>query len=513
MKASVNSGLVARLQLSTIACMALSGAALAVSTQEVKSPVAPNIILILADDLGYGDVGCYGATKIKTPNIDRLAANGMRFTDAHTPSAVCSPTRYGLLTGRYCWRTPLQRGPLPRTAHLWFKKDRLTLPAMLKQRGYRTGAVGKWHLGIGEPRQDFGYKDTIEWNGVLQGTPLDMGFHYFYGTPGGHNMAPLVNIENRRVVGQKKGDVVDSASPKNYHDYWGLHKDISYTPYQPQQLTTDHCEKAVSFIENNKDHPFFLYLPLCNVHLPHIPHQRFVGSSEAGVYGDYVQEMDWVVGQLLQTLRKHQLLDNTLLIFTSDNGATRNPSLAFGHKANGKLRGQKGDIWEAGHRVPFVASWPARIKAGTVSHQTICLTDIMPTCASIIGAKLAETSAEDGYDVLPALLGQAGDTPIRPDIIHHSAYGVFAIRKGPWKLIKSAGSGGLIKEERLYQPAAGDPAEQLYNLHDDPAEQHNVYDKYPELVSELSALLEQYRRGDSTRADNLLQQQPLERTP
>ncbi len=456
----------------------------------------PNIVIILADDLGYGDLSCYGATKINTPNIDKLANQGMRFTDAHTSSSVCSPSRYSLLTGRYCWRTPLKNGPLPQSAGLWFEEARITLPSMLKDEGYVTGGFGKWHLGLGEPRQELNIKAGPDWNRELTLSPNDIGFDYYYGTPGGHNMSPHVNIENHFVIGVEDGLKVrdqyrfDDAKKTDPEKLLELE---TYNRYDPHQLALNHTRRAVDFIKTNSGSPFFIYLPTVNVHLPHTPHEVFQGKSKVGVYGDFVQELDWVVGQIYKTLENEGLLDNTLIIFSSDNGATRDPAFAYGHFSNGQLRGQKGDIWEAGHRVPFIASWLGHIKSGTTSTQLICLTDVMPTIAAILGRSLPKTVAEDGYNILPALLGE-DNAPIRETIVHHSAYGMFAIRKGPWKLCLTPGSGGLIEKERLAEAGMGVPEGQLYNLEQDLAEKKNQFEKHPEIVAELKTLLEEFKK-------------------
>jgi len=464
----------------------------------------PNIVFIMADDLGYGDVGCYGATKIETPNIDRIAREGMMFTDAHTPSAVCSPTRYGVLTGRYCWRTPLKNGPLPKTAGLWFKEDRMTIASMLKDAGYATAAIGKWHLGIGLPRQQFNYKNGPDWNDELESTPNDIGFDYFYGVPGGHNMAPHVNIENRRVVGIEPGlQVTDDYRMDDamVTDPKYLLEKQPYNRFDPHQLTLNHTRRAIDFINKQAGaKPFYLYFATTNVHLPHTPNEVFRNSSKVGVYGDYVEELDWVVGQIHQTLVNRGQIDNTLFIFTSDNGATRDPSLSFGHHANGSWRGQKGDIWEGGHRVPFIASWPGHIKSASVCDEMICLTDFMPTCAALTGKDIPAKAAEDGYNILPYLLGKKLKEPIRQTIVHHSAYGVFAIRKGPWKLCLTPGSGGLIKRERLVELKPGQPDGQLYNLQDDPGETNNLFSKHPETVTQLTMLLDKYKKQGHSKA-------------
>ncbi len=442
----------------------------------------PNIIFIMADDLGYGDLSCYGATKVRTTNIDRIAAEGMRFTDAHTPAAVCSPTRYGVLTGRYCWRSRLKKGVCRPNAPLLLEKDRTTVASMLKAAGYTTACVGKWHLGFGQKKPN--------WNGELKPGPLEVGFDYYFGVPVSNNWPPFVYVENHYVLDRREDEVIEVIGtgekqpipPKRRHE----------------QIALVQTDKVVKFIERNKDKPFFLYFPICNIHLPLTPNKKFRGTSQMGIRGDFIHEADWSVGAILKTLDRLNLTNNTLIIFTSDNGARTDQNAKYGHKSCGELRGQKADIWEGGHRVPFVARWPGRIKTATTTEQTICLTDLIATSAAIVGEKLPENAAEDSYNILPVLLGQELDGPIREAIVHHSGSGMFAIRRGKWKLILGRGSGGFSNPKTI-KPKLSEPEGQLYNLQEDFAESKNLWDEYPQIVDRLTKLLEKYRKQGYSR--------------
>jgi len=442
----------------------------------------PNIIFIMADDLGYGDLSCYGATKVKTPNINRMAKEGVRFTDAHSPSAVCSPTRYGVLTGRYCWRTRLKQWVCPPNDPLLIEKDRLTVASLLKSAGYTTGCVGKWHLGFGEERPD--------WNRQLKPGPLEVGFDYYFGVPTSHNWAPYVYVENHHVVGRRENEFIEV-------DDNGTEKQGIAAKRNSEEIALIQTGKVIEFIQCNKDKPFFLYFATCNVHKPYTPNDRFKGTSQCGIYGDFTHEFDWTVGEVLNTLDRLRLYDKTLIIVTSDNGAN-DEFRKFGHSSCGFLRGQKTDIWEGGHRVPFVARWPGKIKAGTTSDEVICLTDFMATSAAVVGAELPNNAGEDSYNILPILLGQKADRRIREATVHHSISGVFSIRQGPWKLILGRGSGGWSKPHYV-KPKPGEPEGQLYNLKKDPTETDNVWSRHPEIVKRLAKLLEKYKKESHSR--------------
>lgn len=450
----------------------------------------PNIVLILADDLGYGDPHCYNKeSKIPTPNLDRLAAQSMRFTDAHTPCAVCTPTRYGLLTGRYCWRTSLKRGVLNGYSPMLIEPGRLTLASLLKQRGYATAGIGKWHLGLGDAaRTDF--------SKPLKPGPRSVGFDWYFGISASLDMPPYAFIENEGLTEAPTGMI--EGRPLNHQkgDFWragALAPHFKHIDVLPT-LT----EKAIGFVhKQSADKPFFLYLALTAPHTPWMPTAAFRGKSKAGYYGDFVAQVDASVGRVLQTLADAKLSESTLLIFTSDNGAPWSPAdiEKWDHRANGGLRGQKGDIWEGGHRVPFMARWPGHIAAGSTSKELICLTDMLATVAALIGGKLPDDAGEDSYNILPAL---RGDKTMREAIVHSSGDGTLAIRQGPWKLALALGSHGFSAPHDI-KPKPGEAQGQLYNLDDDPREQTNLWLAKPEIVKRLTALLDKYKREGRSR--------------
>jgi arylsulfatase A len=472
----------------------------------------PNIVFILADDMGYGDVGCYNPnSKIPTPNMDRLAEEGVRFTDAHSPSAVCTPTRYGILTGRYCWRTWLKDGVVGGYTNPLIEPSRMTVGSLLRKHGYTTAFIGKWHLGLGWTRQN-GYvgswKDAeehfrgswqdgdsekgmnVDFTKPIQGGPTGLGFDYAYFTAACSTIdGPFCYIENNRTVGIPDEPIfVDRKKHPDYRPRPGW-----VAPrYVLEDVDPTFTSKAIKFIEQSKEkseRPFFMYLALSAPHAPWLPPTFVQGKSQAGPRGDQVVLVDWCVGEIVEALDRMDLSDNTLLIVTSDNGPRRGIE---GHKSAGDLRGYKSHTWEGGHRVPFIARWPGKTKPNTVSEEPICLTDLMATCAAILSAKLPDDVGQDSYTILPALLGKRRDRPIREAIVSHSVFGVFAIRQGPWKLIlENQDSGGWVKP-RGTGPTPGNPG-QLYNLDEDPAEQENLFEKHPAIVTRLTALLERYK--------------------
>lgn len=475
----------------------------------------PNIVYILADDLGYGDVGCYNAeSKIPTPRLDQLATQGLRFTDAHSPSAVCTPTRYALLTGRYAWRTRLQRNVLGPWDKPLIAPDRLTVGKMLQQNGYATACIGKWHLGQNYATLDGkppvgGVKNplsNVDFTKPITDGPITRGFDHYFGTivP---NYPPYCFIDDDHTDGipsfPSPGGIFNIPGPMV--SGWKLEEILP-------KLTTH----AVDWIEETarSKKPFFLYFSLTSPHYPVVPSSDFVGKTQVGAYGDFVHQTDWSVGQVLDALERAGVADNTLVIFTSDNGAevtgevrpgTYDRAVQYGHRSSGELRGAKRDAWEGGHRVPFMARWPGKIKAGAVSEETICHVDFMATVAAILGHKLPENAAEDSFNILPVLLGKESDLPVREATIHHSARGKFAIRKGDWVLIDAPsgddngvnGEPKWLKEERSYTPHSM-PGE-LFQLREDLAQRHNRFEDKPEIVQELKSLLEDYKRlGRST---------------
>ena len=458
----------------------------------------PNIIFIMADDMGYGDVGCYNAeSKIPTPNIDKLATEGVWFTDAHTPSAVCTPTRYGVLTGRCCWRSRLKRGVFGGFDRPLIEKDRMTVASLLKEHGYGTACIGKWHLGLNwgtkeaqpaDSEEDYEQMD-VDFSKPIKDGPRTLGFDYFFGTAAcTTDDPPFCFIENEYTVG-----IPNIICPEDPADE---DRELLMVPgWRHEDADIEFTNKAIAFIKKHTEsevgNPFFVYLPLSVPHIPWLPPDCVKGKSGAGPRGDQVVLFDWSVGQIVKVLDKLGISDNTLLIITSDNGLREGVN---GHKSAGDLRGLKGSIWEGGHRVPFIARWPGKIKAGTTSDEVICLTDLIATCAAIVGAELPNDAGQDSYNILPALLGEKLDKPIREAIVHHSGSGVFAIRQGEWKLILESKGAGYHDGP----PKAGSPG-QLYNLADDPYEKDDLWAKHPEVVERLTKLLNKYKKQGHSR--------------
>ncbi len=452
----------------------------------------PNIVYVLADDLGWGDLGCYNRESgVPTPHADRLASQGVRFTDMHSPSAVCTPTRYGILTGRYSWRTSLKSGVLWGYSPNLIEPGRLTVASLLKSRGYWTGALGKWHLGLGN-------REKADYDQPLRPCPNDHGFDYFFGIPASLDMDPYLYVENNRAVEKPTSHTEGRNNPRGV--FW---RAGAIAPnFKLEEVLPTLTRKAVEFIGDRARkpaQPFFLYLALTAPHTPWLPTPQFRGRSRAGDYGDVAALVDDTLGQVMRALEEAKAAGNTLLIFTSDNGADWKPpdKARFTHRANAHWRGMKADTWEAGHRIPFLARWPGKIRPGSTSDELGCLTDLLATAAEIIGAKLAQNAGEDSYSLLPALLGKRGK-PIREAVVHHSNQGMFAIRQREWKLILGGGSGGF-SEPRRVEPKPGEPEGQLYNLARDPAEFENVYQKNPDIVKRLAALLEKYQRDGHSR--------------
>jgi arylsulfatase A len=505
----------------------------AVPAVRAAEPIRPpNIVVILADDLGYGSVGCYGATKVKTPHVDRLAREGMRFTNAHSPSSVCTPSRYNLLTGRYCWRSvpPASRRAQWEQWHrvrtmpgdawighvaiesneaLLIDEGRLTVASLLKSAGYTTACVGKWHLGLGRAGMP-GWDDAVglDYNRDIAPGPLEVGFDYFFGLPIVNNSEPKVFIENRRVVG------LDPSDPMRLVPEYSRFGRLQFrmeggkaARFQQDHLDDRHTERAVAWIEQAavRKAPFFLYLALSSPHWPFAPGPRYKGTSALGARGDAIHEMDGCVGDVLAALERLKLDRNTLVIFASDNGAEVSSTKHYdraevdGLLLNGPLRGQKTDIYEAAHRVPFIARWPARIKAGRENGDLVALTDVMATCAAIIGRPLPRAAGEDSFSFLPVLLDAKDRKGGRASLVTDSMTGMLAIQEGPWKLIASQGHGGHYGDEPTRAANPAEPPGQLYNLADDVGEAKNLYIEKPEIVARLSVQLEKIKRDGRSR--------------
>jgi len=487
----------------------------------------PNIVFIMADDMGYGDLGCYNPdSRIPTPNIDRLAREGVRFTDAHSPSAVCTPTRYGVLTGRYCWRSRLEHGVLFAYEPPLIEPERETVASLLRGAGYHTAAIGKWHLGLGytaregqfvnfdrplpwPSRTERSLEEKIDFTRPLRGGPTALGFEYFYGTSGCPTCQPPYGfIEGEQFV----------ELPTHYHaePVYTSRPGMMAPSWRHEDADPTIAARAVSYIEArgraDKRSPFFLYLCPSACHEPctdGVNPEFARGQSDAGPRGDQVWLVDWMVGQVLDALERTGQAENTLLMVTSDNGALPGDRVrdrqagqdvyhTYDHKSCGDWRGYKAHIWEGGHREPLVCRWPGAIPANTSSGELVCLVDLMATCCGILGREPPENSAEDSYNILPALLDPSLSTPIRPSLIHHSGTGVFSVRQGDDKLIlDTLGSGGW-PPPRGGPPEPGTPG-QLYDLADDPGETDNLWAAQPEVVAEMAALVARQREAGRSR--------------
>ena len=446
----------------------------------------PNIIYILADDLGYGDVSSLNAgSKLHTVNIDKMAAGGMKFTDAHSNSAVCTPTRYGILTGRYAWRTRLQNGVLWGYDTMLIKNNRTTLASLLKRNGYRTGCIGKWHLGLDWKKNESGEFDFFQ---PLTDGPTQVGFDYFYGIPASLDMHPYFYIENNSVT----ATAIDSTAGNSGKGFWRAGP--AGNDFRHEDVLSRITDKAVDYIsrEAKSAHPFFLYFALTSPHTPILPASSYQGRSGTNAYGDFVLMTDDVVGKILDAVKAAGIEDNTIIVFTSDNGCS--PSAGFGelsaagHHSSYIYRGAKADIFEGGHRIPFIVRWPAKVTAGSETNATICLTDFMATLADMFQRPLKDNEGEDSFSLLPLLLQKKGYA--RTSIIHHSIDGNFSIRENDWKLIFARGSGGWSAPTEKEAKAQGLPDIQLYNLKTDIGETNNVASNHPSIVKELSGAIE-----------------------
>lgn len=499
------------------------------ATERQSMAERPNIVVILADDLGFGDLSCNNpASKITTPHADRLAREGMRFTDAHSPSAVCTPTRYSLLTGRYHWRTRLKSGVLDGLSPPLIEAERVTVASFLREQGYATACIGKWHLGLQWTRQDGtpekldraakgGVRtgDEIDYTRPFTGGPLALGFDHFFGISASLNMPPFCFLQGDRVL-----HLPTLHQPRiRDANFLATDEGVRSPDFTNFGVLPRLNGEAIQFIESqartHPDQPFFLYAPLTSPHLPVVTNQEYRGRSEAGDYGDFVIETDAFVGAILDTLDRLKLTNNTLVLFTSDNGGLYHywdPQEVddvkhykvtgraayireFGHQGNVWMRGTKADIWEGGHRVPFIVRWPGKTPAGAVSEQLVDLTDLLATVADIIDVQLPAHAGPDSVSILPALLTEKPTVPVREHSVHLSFRGVFAIRQGHWKLIpEHRGSGGFSQPRQLDPTREGGPPGQLYNLKDDPSETRNVYDEHLDVVERLKSLLTEIQK-------------------
>ncbi|QGY48028.1 sulfatase-like hydrolase/transferase [Maribellus comscasis] len=493
-------------------------------TQGAEKADNPNVIIINVDDLGYGDTGAYGATHVKTPAIDMLASEGRMFTDAHSASAVCSPSRFALITGQYPARIDLYE-PIFLKSTLVIDTAQITIAKVMKSAGYKTAAIGKWHLG-------FTNDSVMDWNKELKPGPLELGFDYYFGVPILNSHPPFVYVENHHVVGLTPDDPL--VYGKHAETCWFPEKfeldaigggRAAHALYDDRAVGTTLKEKAVNWIKKQKDKPFFLYLATTNIHHPFTPAPRFMGTSDAGRYGDFIHELDWIVSEIEKTLDEEGLTENTLLIFTSDNGGMLNQggqdAWKKGHKMNGDLLGFKFDAWEGGHRIPFIARWPGKIQPESKTDELLCNVDLLATMAALVGYPLKDDEAIDSYNMLPALLN-TNKKPIRDGmVISPSQKKNIAIRKGKWMYISAQGGGGFeasnVGEHMFGGPAAfpftGEensdiqngsikpdaPPAQLYDIIADPYEKENIYNEHPEIVRELKEQLEEVLASEKAR--------------
>lgn len=466
---------------------------------QIGSAVAaakPNIVIILVDDMGYGDPGCYNAqSKIATPNIDRLAQEGMRFTDAHAPGPLCHPSRYGLITGRYPFRTDITLWP----KQPLIAEGQVTIASLLKTQGYHTAMVGKWHLGFHEQ----GYDQP------LRGGPVDCGFDSFFGMRASTDISPYFYIRGDRAVSPPSLHIAEHHS-ENWTpiqgEFWrggGIAPDLELKDVLPK-FTDEACAVIQAHAEKQPAarQPLMLYLAYTGPHTPWLPTPEFVGKSEAGMYGDFLTMIDAHIGRVLSALEKAGMTKDTLVVFISDNGPVWLPAdvTRLGHDSAGGLRGMKGDAWEAGHRMPFIVRWPGRVESGTVTDQIICFTDLLATFADICATKLPAGAGPDSFSFLPVLEGcQPAEQPIRgPIVMNAGSSSAMMIRSGEWKLINQLGSGGFSKPSTVEAKPA-DPTGQLYNLRHDLAETENLYLKHPDIVARLEAEMQRIVSAGSSR--------------
>lgn len=481
----------------------------------------PNVVYILADDMGYGDLSCLNArSKIRTPHLDRLRSGGMAFTDGHSTSAVCTPSRYGILTGRYNWRSALKSGVTWGYSSALIEPDRLTVPEMLRREGYRTACFGKWHLGwewkklsggggnggagdgadsAREENRTFSDRSDdqtdVDFSEPIGEGPTTRGFDHFYGIAASLDMPPYVYVEDDRPTAEP-----DRVTGDRGMAFW--REGPTAPDFVHEEVLPNLTERVVRFIQAEKDNPFFVYFPLPAPHTPILPTADFVGKSKTNAYGDFCLQVDWTVGHVLDALDEAGVADDTIVVFTADNGCSPRADFthlaALGHHPSYHFRGHKADIYEGGHRIPLLVRWPAGIQAGSTCDETVCLVDLMATMAEIVGIDLPDDAGEDSVSNVPAWSGAELSTPLREATVHSSVNGSFSIRKGRWKLEFCPGSGGWSYPKPGDEPE-GSPDLQLYDLEADVSERVNVVTERPEVVGELTALLAKYvKDGRST---------------
>lgn len=473
----------------------------------------PNIVIIYADDMGYGDLGCQNPnSKIPTPHLDQMASEGLRFTDAHSSSGICSPSRFALLTGTYHWRR--QHNIVNSFGKPFFDGTEVTLPQLLQKAGYSTAAIGKWHLGwdwkfknepTGKKVQggktiNYYLPNDIDWNAPISGGPLDRGFDYYFGD-GTINFPPYAWIENDRLIEAPTvdQDIVNSGF-ETEEGNWEFRPGPMVAGWNPYEVLPTLTKKAVEYVnKQEKDKPFFLYFALPSPHAPIIPNTEFIGTSEAGGYGDFMVQTDWVAGQVLKALKAKGLDQNTIVVFSSDNGPeiyAFERAEKYDHYSMGDFRGLKRDVWEGGHHVPFIVKWPGKIKAGTVSDEVISQVDLMATFATIINAPLTEQVAPDSYDLTPILMGKPYTSPLREATVHNTYEDIWGLRQGKWLYINNSSGGHSkmpdnFKKRRDYKDF--ETTKLLFDMEQDPGQRNNLYEKYPDKIGEMDELLMTYR--------------------
>lgn len=464
----------------------------------LKAQDRPNIVFILADDFGYGSVNSYGADNelLRTPHIDDLAEEGMRFSNAHTPASICSPTRYGFLTGRYPWRSEMKFGVVDPNGALLPDPDRVTVADILKEQGYNTAAIGKWHLG-------YGNEQPCDFTGKLTPGPLDLGFDYHFAVPQNHGDYWGVYVENDEIYGLRSKET----QPYSRTFYGPRYKGFDAPQRVNKDVMQELTDRSVNWLKDQSpDTPFFLYFASVAVHRPITPSDYMRGNSNCGPYGDFIQDVDLSVGRIVETLKYLGLYENTLIIFSSDNGGVipremddspESQAIQKGLKINGDLKGRKHTIWEGGTNVPLIVSWPGRIEAGSTSGQLLNLVDIFATVADVVGEGLPADKdvAPDSYSFFPSLVEKNNDHP-RETMVTADAKGMHALRMGNWKFIDITPPEGL-PENRLRQYRNEVP--RLYNLADDPGEEVNLIDQYPQKAEQMKDELNRIRNVSSTR--------------
>ena len=502
-------------QMKPIAYLILLIVMVTFSNCSSKQNKLPNIVIIYADDMGFGDLNCQNSnSKIPTPNLDQLASEGMRFTDAHSSSGICSPSRFALLTGTYHWRR--QHDIVGAFGKPFFKDSDITLPQILKTKGYKTACFGKWHLGwdwqfknepSGEVMQWGALRkvylpDDIDWTKPITGGPLSRGFDSYFGD-GTINFPPYAWVENDRILEPPTKEMdINNIGYDTKEGEWEFRPGPKVKDWNPYKVLPTLAKKTVEWINNqDKNQPFFLYFALPSPHAPIIPNDEFDGKSQAGAYGDFVAQTDWVVGQVLNAIKEKGFEDNTIIIFSSDNGPEAyawERAVKYGHFSMGDFRGLKRDVWEGGHHVPFIFKWTDQIKPGSVSNEVISQVDIMATLASITGIELPENAAPDSYNILPVLKDEKYDSPLREATVHNTYESKWGIRKGDWLYINSS-TGGHREMPESFKQLRGytdfNTKGILFNMKTDPEQRVNLYEKYPEKIAEMELLLKKYRES------------------